>query len=147
LKVLVILNGISRKKKVFESTVRRHLEERFHAQIIETEYAGHAELLAAEGISAGFDIILSAGGDGTMHQVVNGVLTHESPTAAIGLIPLGSGNDLARSLGVTLDVRRIITQIEKVAVKEIDIGRASVRDSDGNHVTRYFVIECGAESK
>jgi diacylglycerol kinase (ATP) len=142
LKVLVILNRVSRKRKLFFSRIYPALKERFHPDILETQYAGHAELLAADGARNGYDVILSAGGDGTMHQVVNGIIAQDKARPIVGLIPLGSGNDLARSLGVTADPARIISQIESKTVKDIDVGIANVHDVNGNPVTRYFINEC-----
>jgi YegS/Rv2252/BmrU family lipid kinase len=142
LKILIILNSVSRKRKLFDSKIYPSLKERFHPDIRETEYAGHAESLAVQGVRDGYDVILSAGGDGTMHQVVNGIFTLDKTGPIVGLIPLGSGNDLARSLGVKADATRIISQIERRSVKEVDVGIANVHDSNGNPATRYFINEC-----
>jgi YegS/Rv2252/BmrU family lipid kinase len=141
-KVLIILNRVSRKKELFTSQIHPPLKARFNPEIRETQYAGHAESLAAEGIRDGFDVILSAGGDGTMHQVVNGIMAQDKALPTVGLIPLGSGNDLARSLGISTDVTRIISQIERRSVRDVDVGIANVHDGSGNPVTRYFINEC-----
>jgi diacylglycerol kinase (ATP) len=57
------------------------------------------------------DLILAAGGDGTLNQVVNGVLTGretEIKLPVIGLIPMGSGNDFARTAGLKADAKQLI---------------------------------------
>ena len=143
MKVVVILNGVSRKKKLFLSRFHDPLSNRFQADVWETQYAGHAEQLASAAVEQGYDVLLSAGGDGTMHQVVNGVMAGDKiALTRIGLIPLGSGNDLARSLDVSTNAESLISQIEGGASKEIDIGLVHARDSNGRPVTRYFVNEC-----
>jgi diacylglycerol kinase (ATP) len=67
-----------------------------------TEHAHHATELALEAAEAGVGIVAAAGGDGTIHEVVKGLLQAER-APALGLIPLGTGNDLARSLDIEAD--------------------------------------------
>lgn len=55
----------------------------------------HAEQLAREAAAAGYDLVVAAGGDGTVHEVVNGLMAEGKPVAKLGVIPLGSGNDFA----------------------------------------------------
>jgi diacylglycerol kinase (ATP) len=143
LKILIILNGISRKKKLFYSRIYPRLQEKFHPDIWETKHAGHAEALASEAVQKGYEIILSAGGDGTMHQVVNGVLSNkENANPLVGLIPLGSGNDLARSLGVTTDTDSIIGSLERRTARSLDVGSLTSHDEKGQIISRYFINEC-----
>jgi diacylglycerol kinase (ATP) len=142
LKVLVILNGVSRKKKLFYSSIRDALVAKVNPVIWQTEYAGHAEALALKGAQEQFELIISAGGDGTMHQIVNGVCKYDrARKPLIGLIPLGSGNDLARSLGASTDPQQILSSLER-RPRSIDIGLAKAIDADGQHVSRYFINEC-----
>ena len=140
--VLVILNGISRKKKLFYRRIYPLLKQRFDAEVWETRHAGHAEQLASLGVTKGYDIIFSAGGDGTMHQVINGVMQHDQPRFVLGLIPLGSGNDLARALGAILDPKIIIDHVEQRRTRLVDIGLVTARDESGTPVKRYFINEC-----
>jgi len=68
----------------------------------------------------------------------------ESGTHApvLGLIPLGSGNDLARSLGVNLDAQRIVDLVREGRPTEVDVGFIVAEDKDGKRLTRYFINEC-----
>ena len=59
----------------------------------------HATRLAAEAAADGFDLVIAAGGDGTINEVVNGLAT-DFGTTALGIVPLGTGNDLARTLAL-----------------------------------------------
>lgn len=63
-----------------------------------TEQPGHAEELAVKAVEQGFEIIAAAGGDGTVHEVANGILKTGNTTVAFALIPIGSANDYAFSL-------------------------------------------------
>lgn len=70
-------------------------------EVVATRERGDAKRLAAETLTLGFDRIVAAGGDGTLHEVVNGV--GANATIGVGLLPLGTGNDFARGVGIPLD--------------------------------------------
>jgi diacylglycerol kinase (ATP) len=142
LRVLVILNGVSRKKKLFYRAILPHLKKHVDTEVWETQYAGHAEDLACQGVAMGFGVILSAGGDGTMHQVVNGVMEGSAHVPVLGLIPLGSGNDLARSLGVKADPQQIVELLKHKRTTEVDVGLITAHDKNGKRITRHFINEC-----
>jgi diacylglycerol kinase (ATP) len=65
-----------------------------------TARAGHAEELAVRAVSDGVERVVAVGGDGTVQEVVNGMLAAAGGEATLGVVPVGSGNDLARSLGL-----------------------------------------------
>jgi diacylglycerol kinase (ATP) len=64
-----------------------------------TQHPGHAEQLALEAAQAGFTVVAAAGGDGTVHEVANGLLRADRPEVIFAVIPLGSANDYAFCLG------------------------------------------------
>ena len=66
-------------------------------ELLECQAAGHGCELAAEAATNGYDLVIAAGGDGTINEVVNG-LAADFSAVALGVIPLGTGNDLARTL-------------------------------------------------
>ena len=70
------------------------------AVLMPTEGPGHAIELARSAVEAGFDEVIAAGGDGTVHEVANGLLQSERPEVAFGVWPLGSSNDYAFALGL-----------------------------------------------
>ena len=144
MKIAIILNGISRKRKKFYAEFYPVVEKKFDAAIFETRSENHACELAADALENGFDIILSAGGDGTLNQVVNGVLSKpgSTSTATIGLIPMGTGNDFARTCAIKPDVHQLIQLIEKNQPQLVDIGKVECRGTDGEPVTRYFINAC-----
>jgi YegS/Rv2252/BmrU family lipid kinase len=98
-----------------------------------------AERLAREGVRAGADRLVVAGGDGTLSEVVNGLLSAGLGSyAEIGLLPLGSGGDLAKSLGVPGDLEDALACIAAGKQRRLDAGRARYAQG-GREVTSYFV--------
>jgi len=141
--VAIVLNGISRKKKKFYRDIYPALASKFDLTIFETQRAGHAIELASKAADQGFDFIIAAGGDGTLNQVVNGVQLHRSHSQhVLGLIPLGTGNDFARTCGLSADARVLATLIESNFPNPVDLGRITCRDQEGRKVTRYFINAC-----
>lgn len=108
----------------------------------ETKYAGHARELAAEATKGKADVILSAGGDGTLHQVLNGLFDAETTILPVlGVIPLGSGNDFAGSIGASATGNTILDLLKREP-KATDVGTISCQDAQGNEITRYFINVC-----
>lgn len=83
--------------------------------------------------------ILAAGGDGTSHEVLNGIVAAGPSSAArMGWIPIGSGNDLARAVGVPLALGATMPAYRKTSRATIDIGQAEYRSPAGNPVVLAF---------
>lgn len=89
-----------------------------------TNAAGHATLLAAEAVQKGYYGILACGGDGTVNEVARGICGSE---VAMGVIPLGSGNGLARHLGVPMTIHGAMKVIEEDRVLKADYATANGR--------------------
>lgn len=73
-----------------------------------TNGPGHATDLAKEGSQQGFDIVVAVGGDGTLNEVARGLLNSKTP---MGIIPKGSGNGLARHLGISMKIDKALEQL------------------------------------
>ena len=144
MKVAIILNGISRKKKRFYHQTLPSLQKKFSVEVFETQFSGHAIQLSGEAVSKDFDVILSAGGDGTLNQVVNGLLkapaSHQLPI--LGIIPLGSGNDFAGMMGVSGNSTQLVKLIENNNPKSVDVGKISCFNREGGSVEKYFINVC-----
>ncbi|MBK7949491.1 MAG: hypothetical protein IPK00_12305 [Deltaproteobacteria bacterium] len=103
--------------------------------------------IAREAASRGVARILVAGGDGTTGEVVSGLIEGaraDFPRPALGLLPVGSGCDLARTLGLP---RRIEAALEIVAggnTRSLDVGRVELRDAAGALCVRHFANEVSA---
>lgn len=84
-------------------------------------------------------IVIAAGGDGTSHEVVNGLIAAGPPAGAVmGWLPLGSGNDLAIAAGWPRDPRAVIEAWDLDSTRRIDVGIVEYRDSSGRQVQRGF---------
>lgn len=121
-KVLYILNPISGSVK--KARVKEHIERytdsaRIDYSIRFTEYAGHATEIASEAAAAGFDVVVAVGGDGTINEVGRALVHTDT---AMGVIPCGSGNGLARHLMLPLNVRKAIEVINKLEIHSLDYG-------------------------
>jgi len=109
--------------------------------LLETERSGHASELARNALKQGHDRIVSVGGDGTHHEVVNGFfddLVPVNPDATLALLPLGTGSDLARTLGLPkgLDAAPLLALTSTIGA---DVGRATFTLSDGTRASEYFI--------
>jgi YegS/Rv2252/BmrU family lipid kinase len=90
-----------------------------------TEAPGHATELAAEAVREGERTVVAAGGDGTICEVVQGL--HEAGGATLGVLPLGTGNDAARTLGIPLGLEAAARNLLAGATRSVDLIRAGDR--------------------
>jgi diacylglycerol kinase (ATP) len=88
-------------------------------QIVFTQYAGHARELAAEAVSNGIPNVVSVGGDGTMNEIASALLYTKT---CLGMIPMGSGNGLARHLKIPLNITKAIDLLNAYKSTSIDSG-------------------------
>jgi diacylglycerol kinase family enzyme len=115
LKVAVILNGLSGRKRFFYSSLLPVIQEHATADVFETRSRTDAFDFSAKAVSENYDLIIAAGGDGTINQVVNGMLNSQAATEQLPMLtilPVGSGNDFARTVNITLraeDLKKRLT--------------------------------------
>ncbi|MBM6993421.1 MAG: diacylglycerol kinase family lipid kinase [Prevotella sp.] len=121
-KVLFIINPISgtAAKDQIPEKIEKYLDNSiFDYEIKNTEYAGHATLIAKNAADAGTDIVVAIGGDGTVNEVARSLIHTQT---ALGIIPSGSGNGLARHLLLPLNIRKSIEIINRCEIHELDYG-------------------------
>ncbi|MBP5314119.1 MAG: diacylglycerol kinase family lipid kinase [Eggerthellaceae bacterium] len=95
-----------------------------HLKVVYTMSAHHAVELAAD--AKGYTCVIALGGDGVVHEVVNGLMQiPQEKRPVFGVIPIGSGNDFAKSLGITFDVNASIGQLMSGNVRNVDIGKVN----------------------
>jgi YegS/Rv2252/BmrU family lipid kinase len=100
-----------------------------------TEYPGHAIELARRAGEQGYDLVIALGGDGTVHEVINGLMqVPEQARPSLGIIPLGSGNDFAHILGIPADPGEALQSALNGQSHALDVG--SVQDE--NNRLEYF---------
>jgi diacylglycerol kinase (ATP) len=120
-KICFIYNPISGARKLgrLEEMIRQNLDlDRFEYVIRETSSPKDAMRLSSAAVQENFDIVVAAGGDGTINEVVQGMGT--SPIM-LGIIPIGSGNGLARHLEIPLEPEKAIKLINNLKTRTIDI--------------------------
>ncbi|GAA4207885.1 YegS/Rv2252/BmrU family lipid kinase [Pedobacter jeongneungensis] len=118
--ILFIINPISggRGKLRIPDFIDKYLDkEKFSPNFVFSEYVGHAGELADEAATKNFDVIIAAGGDGTINEVASKVLKHNK---VLGILPLGSGNGLARFLNISKNLRYALSIINNFKIDEID---------------------------
>lgn len=106
---------------------------------------GHARELAAEAAREDHGLVVAVGGDGTLSEVVNGVLEASSSddtpdeAPAVALIDAGTGGDFRRSLGIEHGYRHSLEAIALGRERLVDVGKASFTGVDGRPVQQYFI--------
>jgi len=118
--ILFVINPISggKAKLRIPALIDKYLDkEKFNANFRLTEYVGHATEIVEEAIAKNFDIIVAAGGDGTINEVASKVLEHKK---ILGILPLGSGNGLARFLNIPQNLKEAILLINQLKTDVID---------------------------
>jgi diacylglycerol kinase family enzyme len=98
-------------------------------EVVETDYRGHALALARIAMREGIDLVVAHGGDGTVNEVVNGLLADgPGDTPALGVVPGGSANVFARALGIARDpveaTHQLLHAIEGGHDRTVGLGRA-----------------------
>jgi diacylglycerol kinase (ATP) len=130
-KTFVILNPAAGTVKDVDALVER-IRRLPDAEVCVTAKAGAALQATRTALGKGCEMIVAAGGDGTLNEVING-LRDEASAVAVGLIPLGTGNDFARTLGLPTDVDKAIALLQAGHTRAIDLVRVTSDE------VRYFV--------
>ncbi|HKY03752.1 MAG TPA: diacylglycerol kinase family protein [Blastocatellia bacterium] len=107
-----------------------------------TRRAGEATEIARGALESGVERVVAVGGDGTLNEVLNGYLTSSGEpvnrSAAIGLIPSGTGSDFRKTMGF-VDWRDAVTACAGGRTREIDAARVRFKDAQGESASRFFI--------
>jgi diacylglycerol kinase (ATP) len=124
-KILFIINrkaGTDREKRL-EGVIRRYLTPKaFSVEITHLAYLGHGTVLAQEAVAQGVDTVVAVGGDGSINEIAQGLI---GTNTALAIIPLGSGNGLARALKIPMKVPHALELIADGRRKPMDVGYAN----------------------
>jgi len=119
------------------------LSQRFSdLEIRETEEPGDGAVLARDLVALGCEIVVAAGGDGTISEVADGLLQMQAETgstAVLGILPCGTGLDFARGMGIPVDAAAAVERIASGTDRLIDAGRISFIEDHGRLASRHFV--------
>ena len=141
-KPLLVVNprsGGGKTGKTFEEmrpAIGRALGE-FDVEL--TAHPGHAIAIARDGARAGRPLVVAVGGDGTMNEVVNGLMQGPASGTRLGLIAQGTGGDFRKTLGIEHRLDRYLEALASGNERAIDVGKLSYRADDGTTQQRYFV--------
>ncbi|NOK58159.1 MAG: hypothetical protein GFH25_541210n5 [Chloroflexi bacterium AL-N10] len=103
----------------------------WHVDLQPTTAPGHGTHIAKAAANRGYEIIVAAGGDGTVNEVINGLAGTQ---AALAVLPIGTVNIWARELGIPLEPRAAAKAILHGQIRQVDLGRAN---------ERYFLLMAG----
>lgn len=141
-RTLVIANpksrnrGAARRLKSLEAKLRRALGP---LDIECTRAPRDAERIAREGVRSGIERVIVAGGDGTLSEVITGLLSAGlGDYATVGLLPFGTAGDFVRGLGGSRDLDAAIERIAGGRTLRVDAGRATYRCDGREAITSYF---------
>lgn len=123
--------------------IRRILEgEGLEFEASLSERKGHAAELARQAKNGGFKTVVALGGDGTVNEVINGLMAEGDNEVTLGIIPGEKGNDLARTLGIPFDYAGACRKLLAGKAVPLDLGRVTYT-YQGSEGCRYFVNVAG----
>src|SRR6476646_9349251 len=131
MKTSIIYNPAAGRVKDRE-TIDEKLQQLSGAKIYSTKKEGDATRFAEDAVQQGQDLVVAAGGDGTLNEVINGI-AHFADRIQIGLVPLGTGNDFARTLALPNSIEDCIQILRTGKTRAIDLVRVT------SDQVRYFV--------
>ena len=165
-KIVFVVNPISGtqgKRAILKWIDERINRTLYDYTIVKTQYAGHAEKIAAAAAKEKVDIVVAIGGDGTINEIGRALIHTDT---ALGIIPCGSGNGLARHLQIPLEPKAAIDIINESSVACIDYGKINtylentlheslsykpetyeIENEEGTVKYKAFLIACGNASQ
>ena len=117
--IINLISGTSSKAGVPNLIEQTLDKEKFDYEIAITEYAGHASEIASRAKDNGVDVVVAVGGDGTVNEVARAIVHSNT---ALGIMPCGSGNGLARHLLLPMNLRKSIEIINQCEIHDLDYG-------------------------
>lgn len=131
-KAMIIVNPSSggEKAEKYMEKLKKQIESDFtELTIKKTEKSGDATTFCEDAALEKYEAVFVLGGDGTVSEAVNGLMLHQAQTI-LGIIPLGTVNNVARALGISTNPDIAIDSFKQRAVKQIDVGKLN---------SRYFI--------
>ncbi len=141
-RITFIVNNKAKQKR----HIIKRIDEVFYdypKMILQTEYRYHAMILTQQHADSS-DIIIAVGGDGTLNEVLNGLMTlpgNVQERVVLGLIPAGLANDFNRSLSIPADIYELRLLIESKSFRNISVGHVKYTTSYDKEAERFFINE------
>jgi YegS/Rv2252/BmrU family lipid kinase len=138
---LVIRNPTAgrRRPRMLEAVLANVRAQGLAADVLDTAARGDALRLAREADAGRYDVVVAAGGDGTINEVVNGLMARDRDELALGIIPLGTANVLAREIGVGTRLKDVTGTLTAGAATPVTVGR--LQEADGTE--SFFMLMAG----
>ena len=114
------ISGTTDKSKIVNLIPDYMEAERFDVKIWYTEFQGHAAQIAHQAVAEGVDVVVAVGGDGTVNEVARCLIHTQT---ALGIIPCGSGNGLARHLFIPMNPEGALQVLSTCAIEALDYGK------------------------
>lgn len=140
-KLHFVINGRFKHTERTIKEIEDAFGDEFLVWVSVTNGNGHAIELARNAVLSGTDYLIAAGGDGTMSEVVNGIMQVEKSkreNLIVGLYPFGSGNDFARTFKLSKKLSDLKDLILNDSTSQIDIGKIEYKNMKGENAVRYF---------
>ncbi|MDH4233432.1 MAG: diacylglycerol kinase family lipid kinase [Nitrospirota bacterium] len=140
--IVLISNPAARSASInkFDSASAFLQEKGFHVKLLLTEKSGDATHLAEEAVKEKPYAIVAAGGDGTINEVMNGMVKSDVPLA---LLPLGTTNVLAKELGIPEEMTAALTAAISKSPRAVSLGRIELNSDTDSAYSRYFCLMAG----
>ena len=108
-------------------------------QVAFTKKPGDGIILAKKAAESGRNLIISCGGDGTINEVVNGIMQAENPEVEMGVFPSGTGGDFRRTIGIPPEPRQAAKALREGKTQIIDVGKVTYVSHKDISESRYFL--------
>ena len=143
-KIAFILHGKIKKQDKIIAAIKAAFGSTDALSFVTTQHADHATELACNAVKEGATHVICLGGDGSLNEVINGVMQAIESNPAfnrvrVGLLPHGTGNDFARTMRVANNLTLLKQLIDDDSYRVIDLGHAQYNGTNGKPGGRYFV--------
>ncbi len=140
-KIFFILNGRSKNTARIKIAIHKTFGWEYSVSVAVTNGSEDAINLSKQAVLEGTDYLIAAGGDGTMSEVVNGIMLIEKEkreNLIVGLYPLGGGNDFARTMNLSKKLEDLYQLVKNNSISKIDIGKLEYKKVSGEDGIRFF---------
>jgi len=140
MQVSFIIKGGSKNKKLFNSIIDKIKPLKlFNNYFVNfTEYPGHAISLGKDYANRGVDLIIAMGGDGTLNEVLNGIMNASNNNSVLGHYPIGTANDFSKTMGLDKNLEQFLGILKNNNTITLDVGKVKCQNN-GILNERYFL--------
>ena len=133
-------NGQEKRRHQMDAVLEVLRNARVETQCYATRSGLDTTEQTRQAVAAGYDAVFACGGDGTVHDVLQGLVGTQT---SLGVIPMGTGNILAYNLGLPLRPTRAVLAALSGIARKVTVGKIEYQDLAGNAASRYFMVVAG----